>query len=226
MIKTLLFYPALVLLTFAITNPSTASEKHKAHAHKHHHRFSNSKKWSKIFEDPTRDKWQKPELVLKRLNLKEDSKVADIGSATGYFPVRISKLVPKGRVWGIDIEPNLVKYLNERIQKHNLKNIFSTLGKTHDPLIPEKVNHIIIVDTYHHISNRVHYLRNLKSYLLKGAKITVVDFKKGKLPFGPSDKMKISHTEIIKEFKAAGFKLNKQYHDLPYQFILIFELHL
>jgi cyclopropane fatty-acyl-phospholipid synthase-like methyltransferase len=206
-----------------ITSCSHTQSNTKHSKHSHHHRFDDAKKWEKIFEDQSRDKWQKPDEVLAALKIEKNSIVADIGSATGYFPVRIAKIVDKGRVWGIDIEPNLVNFLNDRAKKENINNLFSILGTYDDPLIPEPVDHIFIVDTYHHINHRIHYLKKLKSKLKKKGKIIIIDFKKEKLSFGPKLKMKISHQDVTKEFLKAGFRLSQKIDILPHQYVLVFQ---
>jgi ubiquinone/menaquinone biosynthesis C-methylase UbiE len=198
---------------------------HKKHGHKggHHHRFDDAQKWAKVFEDPKRDKWQQPNKIFKQLKITKKMKIADIGSATGYFPVRLAKLVPQGRVWGIDVEPNLVRFLNKRVEKEGINNVFSTLGTFDDPLIPERVDYIFIVNTYHHINDRVHYLKNLKNYLKKNGKIVIIDFKKGDLPFGPKDHAKFHPEKVTKEFTQAGYKLIKNPKVLEFQYILVYQ---
>ncbi|MDA8792469.1 class I SAM-dependent methyltransferase, partial [Bacteriovoracaceae bacterium] len=190
----------------------------------HHHRFDDANHWSKIFEDPTRDKWQKPNYVIKKLNIEKNFIIADIGSATGYFPIRLSKVVSQGRVWGIDVEPNLINYLNNRVKKEKITNLFSILGTFKDPLIPEPVDLVIMVNTYHHITNRIKYLKTITPHLKSGGRIAIIDFKAGDLPIGPKKEMKISKNKIIQEFKSANYKLSSEDVDLPYQFILIFKL--
>jgi len=146
-----------------------------------------------------------------------------LGSATGYFPVRIAKVARLGRVWGVDIEPNLINYLNQRAKKEGIKNLYSILGTFSDPLIPEKVDFIFIVDTYHHISERKAYFENLRSALSPNGKIVIVDFRKGKLPFGPRDHAKISKSKIISELKEAGYTVYADHGFLKYQNFLIFK---
>jgi hypothetical protein len=63
-----------------------------------HHRFDDADAWAARFEDPKRDAWQRPDEVIALLALAPDAKVADIGSATGYFPVRVARAVPQGHV--------------------------------------------------------------------------------------------------------------------------------
>ena len=66
----------------------------------HQHSFSGAEQWAHVFDDPKRDEWQKPHEVIQALALKPDAVIADIGSGTGYFAVRLANMVPKGRVYG------------------------------------------------------------------------------------------------------------------------------
>ena len=191
--------------------------------HHGHHRFDSAAKWAEEFEDPARDVWQRPDAVLARLELAPDMVVADIGSATGYFPVRIARALPNGRVYGIDIEPDMVRYLNERAAAAGLKNLESVLGTPDDPRIPEAVDLVLLVDTYHHITKRSEYFRALTRRLAPGGRVAIVDFKLGELPVGPSDAMKIPPDRVIEELSAAGYRVLVDDRTLlPYQFVLIF----
>jgi SAM-dependent methyltransferase len=82
--------------------------------HTHQHSFSGAEQWAHVFDDQKRDDWQKPHAVIQALALKPDAVVADIGSGTGYFAVRFANMVPRGHVYGVDIEPDMVKYLAGR----------------------------------------------------------------------------------------------------------------
>ena len=211
--KTLLI--SSVLLFFSCSS-------HKKHHHKHH-RFDDANKWSKIFENKKRDKWQEPLKVIRAIGINKKSIVADIGSATGYFPIRIAKVADDGRVWGIDIEPNLVNFLNKRARSEKVSNLFSILGTFNDPLIPEKVDFILVVNTFHHIEKRNIYFEKLRKSLKANGKLVIIDFRKGKLPFGPKDKMKISKEKIISELRSSGYKLIKDHGFLKYQNLLVFK---
>ncbi|MBI2226091.1 MAG: methyltransferase domain-containing protein [Betaproteobacteria bacterium] len=86
----------------------------------HQHSFGGAEQWAQIFDDPKRDAWQKPHEVIQALALKPDAVIADIGSGTGYFSARFANMVPKGRVYGVDTEPDMVKYLAERAKREGL----------------------------------------------------------------------------------------------------------
>lgn len=204
-----------------------AQAQHPAHAPsgKHHrdHSFAGAEEWAKRFDDPSRDAWQRPEAVLDRLELRLDTKVADIGSGTGYFAVRIARRVPAGRVWGIDIEPDMVRYLNERARRDGVANLFSTLGTPNDPLLPEPVDLVLIVNTYHHISARPEYFARLRSGLPAGARIAIVDFEMGEIPAGPPEAMRILPEQVQQEMEQAGYQTVAIDRDLlEFQYVAIF----
>src|SRR5512147_1050236 len=113
--------------------------------HTHEHSFGGAEHWARIFDDPKRDEWQKPHEVIQALALKPDAVIADIGSGTGYFSARFANMVPKGRVYGVDTEPDMVKYLAERAKREGLKNLTAIAGKPGDPRLPEKADVIVLV---------------------------------------------------------------------------------
>ena len=88
-----------------------------------HRRFEDANKWAKEFDNPERDAWQKPEEILDALHLNPTSSVADIGAGTGYFSVKIASRIPKGKIFAVDVEPDMVRYLGERAQREHLTNL-------------------------------------------------------------------------------------------------------
>lgn len=215
--------PLLVLFAAVLACGHDPSDPHPAHARHGHPTFEDAERWAAAFEDPARAEWQKPRLVLEALALRPDHVVADIGSATGYFPVRIAPEVPRGRVWGVDIEPSMVRYLNDRARRERLDNLFSILGTPQDPLLPEPVDRVLMVDTYHHIGDRTAWFANLADSLAPDARVVVVDFEMGDLPVGPPDAMKIPAEQVQREVEAAGYVLERTIRDaLPYQYVLVF----
>ena len=197
-------------------------ETHNHSQQKGQHRFVDAEKWAKRFENPERDKWQKPDSVIAALSLKGNEIVVDIGSATGYFPIRFAKMVTDGKVYGIDIEETMVDYLNDRAKQEGILNLKSILGKPDNPLIPEDADIIFICDTYHHIENRVEYFSRLKNDFKPDGRLVIVDFVKGDIPVGPPDNMKLSEQVVISELSEAGYKLSQEVELLPYQYFLIF----
>jgi len=187
----------------------------------HQHSFSDAERWGHVFDDPARDKWQKPHEVIQTLALAPNAVVADIGSGTGYFSVRLANMLPKGRVYGVDIEPGMVKYLADRAKREGLQNVTSIAGAPDDPRLPEKVDLIIMVDVYHHIGHRMRYFRKLQASLKPGGRVAIIDFKMDS-PDGPPKAARIAPDRVKAELGNAGYALVQEHSFLPYQYFLIF----
>lgn len=178
---------------------------------------------SKSFDDPARDAWQMPDRVIATLALKPGQIIADIGSGTGYFSVRLAKSPAAPKVYGADIEPGMVKYLRERAAKEALTNVIAIQASATSPDLPERVDVILIVDTYHHIGDRETYFRNLASSLKPGGRVAIIDFKPDS-PEGPPKEFRFSPEKFKSEMSKAGYKLSAEYNFLPRQNFLVFEL--
>ena len=206
--------PALVAAFVAVTALAQSPSDH-------HHSFSDAEKWAHEFDDPGRDKWQKPHEVIQALKLRPDDAVADIGAGTGYFTVRLAHNVPQGRVYGVDIEPAMLKYLAERAQKQGLANVTAIAGAPDDARLPAKVDLVLMVDVYHHIENRDAYFRKLRDSLKPGGRIAIIDFRMD-APAGPPKSARIAPARVQAELKKAGYALAAQHGFLPNQYFLIF----
>jgi ubiquinone/menaquinone biosynthesis C-methylase UbiE len=187
----------------------------------HQHSFSGAEQWAHTFDDPSRDAWQKPHEVIQALALRPDTVVADIGSGTGYFAMRLANMVPKGRVYGVDVEPEMVKYLAERAKREKRENVVALAGATDDPRLPEKADLILMVDVFHHIENRERYLRRLSGYLKPGGRVAIIDYRLD-APEGPPKAARIAPERVMGEFNDAGYALATQHRFLPNQYFLIF----
>lgn len=186
-----------------------------------HRRFDDAAKWSQVFDDPARDAWQKPAEVIRALGLAPDAAVADIGSGTGYFAVRLARAVPRGRVFGADIEPDMVRFLNERAGKERLANLQSVLAAADGPNLPAPVDLALVVDTYHHIARRSLYFSKLKEKLKPGGRVAIIDFTLDS-PVGPPARHRIAPKNVAEEMALAGYRMVEQHDFLPHQYFLVF----
>jgi SAM-dependent methyltransferase len=186
-----------------------------------HHRFRDAEKWARIFDDPARDEWQKPADVIRALKLAPEALVADIGAGTGYFAVRLARAVPKGRVYGVDAEPEMVRYLGERAKREGLVNLTAVSAKGGDPNLPQPVDLVILVDTYHHVPDRERYFRDLTKLLKPGGRLAIVDFTLDS-PVGPPKRARIPAERVKQELSRAGYALAEEHGFLPNQYFLVF----
>ena len=176
------------------------------------------------YEDPGRVTWQNPEMVISKMGDFKDMVVADIGTGTGYFALRIVK--KGGIVIGIDIEQKSIDYVEQRkseLPPELAARLTTRLSVPDDPmLLPDEADWVLIVNTYYFIDNRVDYLKKVIKGLKKNGKIMVVDYKIGDMPVGPNDSVKVPITQTLNEIKSAGFKiLEIDNSSLQYQYIII-----
>ncbi len=178
---------------------------------------------AKSFDDPARDAWQMPSRVIDTLDLKKGQIVADIGAGTGYFSVRLAKSAAAPKVYAADIEPSMVTYLRERAAREGLHNVIAVQAAAGRANLPEPVDLVLIVDTYHHIGNREAYFRTLARSLKPGGRVAIIDFTPDS-PEGPPKEFRFPPEKVIAEMTAAGYHLAARHNFLPRQQFLIFDL--
>ena len=187
-----------------------------------HHSFENAEQWAKQFNDPNRDSWQKPDEVLDALQLAPTALVADLGAGTGYFGVRLAKRLPQGKVYAVDIEPDMLRYLGERKHQEHLMGLQPVQASADDAQLPELVDLVLVVDTYHHIDNRTAYFAKLRESLRPDGRLAIIDFKVD-APEGPPPEFRMPSEKVTAELEAAGYRLVASHPFLPRQYFLVFQ---
>jgi ubiquinone/menaquinone biosynthesis C-methylase UbiE len=191
--------------------------------HELHRLHTDSAAYIAALEDPARDAYQKPHEVMEALVLKPGEVVADIGAGSGYFTLRLAHhLGPNGRVYAVDISPDMVRHLNQRVRDAGLRNVSTILALPHDPLLPQPVDRFLIVDVWHHIEDQAGYLARMKTLLEPGGQVVMIDFHKKDLPVGPPVAMKIAREDLLRQMDEHGFRLLQEHTFLPYQYFLVF----
>ncbi len=199
--------------TSAVPAPENAANQHM-----HEHDFD---KLVARFEEPSRAEWQKPEEIIAMLGSLDGKTVADIGTGTGYFAFPIARKAAK--VIAIDIDQRFLDYIEHK--KETQKTGANIEGRLTVPdsagLKPLEADIVLIVDTFHHIDNRVDYLKKLKDTLRKGGVLVIIDFKKEETPLGPPVEMRLAEDQVRAELKAAGYHVvSTDKETLPYQYLI------
>jgi cyclopropane fatty-acyl-phospholipid synthase-like methyltransferase len=158
-----------------------------------------------VFESPGRDERLQIARVMDILGITLGKTVADIGAGSGWFTVRAAKRVGEtGTVYAIDINPEAIRYIDTRIRKENLHNVKPILGKADNPLLPTKVDAVLLLKTYHEVAQPITLLRNLRPSLTAGAKVGVIDRN------GNGENHGVARDLVIREANEAGFELVEQ----------------
>lgn len=212
---------ALAALLLAAAVPATPQEARDHH--QMHRMHGDPDAYIAALEDPKRDAYQKPHEVITALGIRAGEVIADIGAGSGYFTVRLARHVgPGGRVYAVDVSPDMIRHLNRRVRDLGLRNVSTILAPPDDPLLPEPVDRYLIVNVWHHIEDQAGYLAHMRKQLKPGGQIVMIDFHKRELPVGPPVDMKIAREDLIRQMTEHGFEVASEHTFLPYQYFLVF----
>ncbi len=189
-----------------------------------HHSFDDPAAFAQRLDAPERDAWQKPDEVLASFQLSDDATVAEIGAGTGYFVVRLARHLTNGTVIGLDAEPKMVAYVQQRAEELGLTNVDARLAQQDAAsALHEQVDLLLCVDTYHHLADRVAYFSTYLHHLTVGGKLIIID-RALSAPEGPPADHRLSPETVKQELTRAGFTLVTEIDFLlPYQYYLVFQ---
>jgi SAM-dependent methyltransferase len=160
-----------------------------------------------IFDSPGRDQRLQIERVMDLLGIQPGKNVADIGAGSGWFTVRAARRVGEaGKVYAIDINPQAIHYIEARVQKEQLHDVVTILGKEDNPLLPVgQIDAVLLLKTYHEVAKPVALLRNLRPSLRPGAKVGIIDRN------GNGENHGVQRGVVLKEAAEAGYELTGTY---------------
>ena len=162
-------------------------------------------------------------LLLKNLAVKPGMVVADIGAGSGYHSALLSKMVGTGKVFAVDVEPEMIAYLNARIKQEKLSRIVPILSTEQKVSLPENtIDMMLLVDVYHEFSFPYEMALSMRAALKPGGKLVLVEFRAEDATVPIKTIHKMSEAQAIKEFKAAGFEFDKNIDNLPWQHCMVF----
>lgn len=175
-----------------------------------------------------RDSRQREEdcqMLLDALHLQPGQTVCDMGCGNGFYTLQIAERVgPTGRVYAVDIQPEMLHMLGERAREAKLKNIKPVLGTLVDPKLPAgELDVILLVDVYHEFSHPVEMLAAMRQALKPHGRLALAEFRLEDPDVPIKLLHKMSKQQILKEFTANGFKLVEQFDKLPWQHLMFFE---
>ena len=124
-----------------------------------------------------RDQWQRPNEVLRALNLREGSIVVDLGSGAGYFALKLGHSVGRsGRVVAVDIRRLSLLFLWIRAFLGNQRNITVVHGRAEDlDRSDGPVDAVLVANTYHEFNNAKAVLGGAFRSLTRGGRLVVLD---------------------------------------------------
>ena len=175
-------------------------------------------------ERPERERLERTDLLIAGLRLSEDFVVADIGAGTGYFTFPVAARVPEGKVFSVDIQPEMLALIEQRKTLENVVNVETVLGEADDPRLPDnEIDLAFIVDAYHEFSFPREMGERLKASLKPGGQLVLVEYR-AEDPRVPIKRLhKMSEMQVKQEMAAIGLDWVRTESHLPQQHVLIFQ---
>jgi FkbM family methyltransferase len=175
-------------------------------------------------ERPERASNERPDLLVDSMNLAPSDVVADIGAGTGYFTFRMAPEVPQGRVFAVDIQPEMLAIMRDTMRQRGIDNVSLVEGTIKDPNLPaDSIDAALMVDAYHEFSHPREMMTNLVEDLVPGGRVYLVEYRKEdpSIPIKPLHKM--TEAQARKEMEAVGLEWVATEEMLPRQHFMIFQ---
>jgi SAM-dependent methyltransferase len=175
-------------------------------------------------ERPSREAEEQPSKIINAIDLKPNDVVADIGAGTGYLSFRIAPLIPKGKVFAVDIQPEMLDIIKSLKKNKNISNVEPILATVNNPNLPlESVDLAIMVDAYHEFEYPLEVMQGIVSALKPGGRVVLVEYR-GENPFVMIKALhKMSQKQVKKEMQAVGLLHRETKNLLPQQHLMVFE---
>jgi ubiquinone/menaquinone biosynthesis C-methylase UbiE len=176
-------------------------------------------------ERPEREEEEKTDLMIKSLPVRPGDVVADIGAGSGYFEPRLSKMVgPKGSVLAVDIQPEMLELLTNKMAAAKITNVKTVLGTIDNPKLPSStVDLVLMVDVYHEFSHPFEMMENICQSLKPGGRVAFVEFRGEDPNVSIKPLHKMTEAQVRKEMVVHPLEWVETISVLPRQHIIVFK---
>ncbi len=175
-------------------------------------------------ERPTREREERTDLLLENLPLEPGAVAADIGAGTGYFSLPMARQVgPEGRVLAVDIQPEMLAIIADRVAAENLANVDTILATETNPRLPaNSIDLVLLVDAYHEFAYPREVMTGVAAGLKPGGRVVLIEYR-AEDPRVPIKRLhKMSAEQAIAEMRAVGLDWETTLDFLPQQHFLVF----
>lgn len=174
-------------------------------------------------ERPEREQEENSATLIKNMNIQPNDVIADIGAGSGYHVFKMVEKLNDGKIYAVDIQPEMLSAMSVKKESLKLKNIELVLGDEQTTNLPENsIDKILMVDVYHEFNYPVEMIQSMSQALKKNCEVYLIEYRLEDPSIPIKTIHKMSEAQAVKEFKANGFALKKNIGNLPWQHCMVF----
>lgn len=174
-------------------------------------------------ERPEREEEENTTKLINNMDINLGDTIADIGAGSGYHVFKMAPIAKEGAIYAVDIQEEMLAALIMHPSYNTNKNIETILGDEKTVNLSENsIDKVLMVDVYHEFNYPYEMVMSIKKALRKDGKIYLIEYR-GEDDTVPIKKIhKMTEKQAVKEMSAAGFKLEKNVDNLPWQHCMVF----
>ncbi|GAB5473652.1 MAG: class I SAM-dependent methyltransferase [Maribacter sp.] len=174
-------------------------------------------------ERPEREAEENTATLLQNMGISEEDTIADIGAGSGYHVFKMATLARKGHIYAVDIQDEMLEAIQQKKIKIGLQNVTTVKGSAENVNLPENsIDKILMVDVYHEFDYPAEIIASMKKALRPEGRIFLIEYR-GEDDAVPIKRVhKMTEEQAVREMGSAGFKLQRNIGNLPWQHCLIF----
>jgi SAM-dependent methyltransferase len=169
--------------------------------------------------------------LVDSLDLHAGDTIADVGTGVGHLlPYIHTKISSNGTIFAVDIYPEFLDEVRERISAAGWRNVYPVLGTERDPKLPDnRLDGAIVLDTYHHLNYPEATMQGVRRALKSGGQLFIIDYYRNRP--NPAARsldevrrhIRLDRDDVVKEVETQGFHLMKQFDHSPFMYVLVFQ---
>ncbi len=154
-----------------------------------------------VFTDPVKN--------LKAFQLEENNIVADLGAGTGFYSIAAAQMVPRGKVYAVEVQKDFVKTVSNKAKEAHVSNIEALWGdieKVGGTNIKDgTVDAVIVSNVLFQVEHRDQFIEEAKRIMKPGGKLLLIDWTAGVSVMGPNAKDFMPKKSAQEMFEKKGF---------------------